>query len=151
MQQLLVESLRYEPIGATSFEVKSEKKVLFRYRYHADKGYSENNWFDFASEEEIKSIYELIFEYQKNHNIPFANSLSDISAYDGSFDAVNLWLISQYIPKLLKEGFQRLAIVVSKEFFAHLSFEEFEAMSAQLPFEQVAFENRADAERWIVC
>jgi hypothetical protein len=108
-------------------------------------------WYGVMLDDEIKEVLELVVfdRFRASGTRKFLNSNADMqSAWDG----INDWLNTDFMPRMIASGLNRLAFVVSQDIFTRISAENFaenmETQSEYLTF--CTFGDEASATTWLL-
>lgn len=84
-----------------------------------------HTWIGFRTSDEFIEICDgHLYDFFKTNAC--TKILVDISKMTGSFDGVNDWMATYFMPKLMKAGFNCSAVVLPKDVFAQISVENWE-------------------------
>jgi hypothetical protein len=144
---LTIESL--SDYAYQALNIKGE--VVYEFTYFPEEKYCLHHWISYLPDNEVIRIYELSMDFFNNHpEASIARSLTDITTYDGSFDGINEWLVTNLMPRVLAMGFKAGATILPKDFFAQLALEEYQEMAKNLPYQQGYFDNLETAREWLL-
>jgi hypothetical protein len=144
--------LTIEHLSDYSYQASNAKgEVVYKFSYFLEKKYCLHHWISYLPDNEVIRMYELSLDFFENHpEASIALSLTDITTYDGSFDGINEWLVTNLMPRVLAMGFKAGATVLPKDFFAQLALEEYQEMAKSLPYQQGYFDNLDTARDWLL-
>lgn len=78
-------------------------------------------WKGFVKGDLIKEAHEVVLGLIDKHKI--AGIIEDVVEFSGPFSEVNEWFISYWVPKALKNGLQKAAVLMNSNIFTQLSVE----------------------------
>ncbi|MDJ1502407.1 hypothetical protein [Xanthocytophaga agilis] len=104
------------------------------------------SWSGYISADEAKSGFERIWEVFRYYEANYV--IADLREYEGGFGAITQWLDEEYMPKMIKIGYQACANVMPEDFFMSVSLNDFQnKQSGIVPLR--VFADLNTAQTWI--
>ncbi len=79
-------------------------------------------WKGFSKPEQIKQGHEKVLDLISEHKVE--GIVEDIVNFTGPFSEVNQWFITNWVPRALKVGMKKAAVLMSTSVFTQLSVEQ---------------------------
>lgn len=79
-------------------------------------------WKGFVKGDLIKEAHESVLKFIQEHEVN--GIVEDVVDFTGPFSEVNEWFINYWVPKALKIGLKKAAVVMSKNIFTQLSVQD---------------------------
>ena len=79
-------------------------------------------WKGFSKPEQIKQGHEKVLDLISEHKVE--GIVEDIVNFTGPFSEVNQWFITNWVPRALKVGLKKAAVLMSTSVFTQLSVEQ---------------------------
>lgn len=110
-----------------------------------------DRWIGFVTDEEMKAIMDGHY-YRLFADSGCNKKICDTTLLEGSFDGVNEWFATYFLPKLMQAGLRYNAIVLPRDIFAQMAMnentEQVEATAADA-FQVRMFGSFEDARTWL--
>ncbi|MCU0446006.1 MAG: hypothetical protein MUE85_13935 [Microscillaceae bacterium] len=123
---------------------------IFHYQYDPHYKLSIQTWKSYMLTQDVVSIYQYIAKFAFEHKQLIIGSLSDLRTLAGAFDSSNEWLMKEYMPLAIKNGFRFSATVRPEDSFADLALEEIVIMARALGYGSQYFIHYSDAYHWLI-
>lgn len=105
-----------------------------------------HEWIGYRTDDEFREICEgHFFDNLRKNGI--TKVLVNIANMTGSFDGVNDWMATSFMPKLVSMGFKASAVVLPKDIFAKISAENW--IKNNSGFENGNFGSVENAMNWL--
>lgn len=113
---------------------------------YASKGVFYHGWIGYRSNEQIKEVLEGHFmDLFLKHRC--RKMLINNKEMTGTFSAINDWLVSEFMPKMLQKGLTHNAVVLPGNLFAQLAVEDWDQKIGT--FHNRNFKSNEEAIKWL--
>lgn len=128
-----------------------QQKVFYEIEYLKNTKILYSNWIgSYLSVEQVKQGCLLGLDKIKEHKCSLL--LNDNRQLEGVWDEANDWIATEWMPQAIQAGLMQFAHILPQDLFAQLSaeFMEENAKKVENIFQLKMFNNREDAEKWLL-
>ncbi|MCU0444581.1 MAG: hypothetical protein MUE85_06645 [Microscillaceae bacterium] len=145
---------RFQVINNLEFQILNyQDEVIYHYTYFPETHLCSYYFVGFFSDRDALDCYKRMAAFARENQQLVRKSLVDLSRIEGSFDGINEWLFTKFVPQSVALGLRYTAVVRSQEFYSNLAIEEQDSLiasvTASLDYQHVFFDNYQEAWAWL--
>lgn len=119
-------------------------------KYDAEQHMIRAEWRGYPVVDRIKQGMEVYLTIMQNHQCTLL--LADLTNSKGTFTAANTWMVEDWMPRALKLGYRKCAMVYSKDLFTRFAMDTlnntYEQASSKV-FQMRYFDEERNALQWL--
>jgi len=141
--------LEFIELGEYQFGIKNSfGKVFYDFTYEPEYKIMIQRFHTFIPDQDLKEIYYAFNRFCAENKLLVIGCISDITAFDGSFDGISEWLYTEFLPQSVKYGYRFDAIVKPNDFYTQLALDEIRAYPKE--FENEIFDTFDEGYQWLI-